>query len=179
MSLFPTGNIFFHGSVMIEMFLINIEQNSPFRGNRHIFQLMAGKLQYKQCGPDYQKAMDDYDLVMKSPGIVLEKPVGEYKAEILSQMQLIFEVYRDRIIGITGTKGKSTTTSLRYERSFWENSFKSPTASSFAPPASKNSFRVDLPSLPKPKINTFLFSVMRAARRISGAAGAPNVSLSG
>ena len=66
------------------------------------------------CGPDYQKAMDDYDIVMKSPGIVLEKPVGEYKSEILSQMQLIFEVYRDRIIGITGTKGKSTTTTLLY-----------------------------------------------------------------
>lgn len=66
------------------------------------------------CGPDYQKAMDDYDMVMKSPGIVLEKPVGAYKAEILSQMQLIFEVYRDRIIGITGTKGKSTTTTLLY-----------------------------------------------------------------
>ena len=66
------------------------------------------------CGPDYQKAMDDYDLVMKSPGIVLEKPVGAYKTEILSQMQLIFEVYRDRIIGITGTKGKSTTTTLLY-----------------------------------------------------------------
>lgn len=66
------------------------------------------------CGPDYQKAMDDYDLVMKSPGIVLERPVEEYKAEILSQMQLIFEVYRDRIIGITGTKGKSTTTTLLY-----------------------------------------------------------------
>ena len=58
--------------------------------------------------------MDDYDLVMKSPGIVLEKPVGAYKTEILSQMQLIFEVYRDRIIGITGTKGKSTTTTLLY-----------------------------------------------------------------
>lgn len=66
------------------------------------------------CGPDYQKAMDDYDLIMKSPGIVLEKPAEEYKAEILSQMQLIFEVYRERIIGITGTKGKSTTTTLLY-----------------------------------------------------------------
>lgn len=66
------------------------------------------------CGPDYQKAMDEYDLVMKSPGIVLERPAEEYKAEILSQMQLVFEVYRDRIIGITGTKGKSTTTTLLY-----------------------------------------------------------------
>lgn len=66
------------------------------------------------CGPDYLKSMDDYDLVMKSPGIVLEKPAEEHQAEILSQMQLIFEVYRDRIIGITGTKGKSTTTTLLY-----------------------------------------------------------------
>lgn len=64
------------------------------------------------CGEDYQKCIDDYDLVMKSPGIVLEKPVESYRAEIVSQMQLVFEVYRDRIIGITGTKGKSTTTTL-------------------------------------------------------------------
>ena len=53
------------------------------------------------CGPDYQKAMDDYDLVMKSPGIVLKKPVEEYKAEILSQMQLIFEAYRLSLIHIS------------------------------------------------------------------------------
>lgn len=66
------------------------------------------------CGEDYQKAIDDYDLVMKSPGIVLEKPAEEYDAEILSQMQLVFEICRDRIIGITGTKGKSTTTTLLY-----------------------------------------------------------------
>lgn len=64
------------------------------------------------CGPDYQQAIDSYDLVMKSPGIVLEKPVETYRAQIVSQMQLVFEVYRDRIIGITGTKGKSTTTTL-------------------------------------------------------------------
>lgn len=72
-----------------------------------------GKISFV-CGPDYQKAMDDYDLVMKSPGIVLENSPEAYKAEILSQMQLVFEVYRDRIIGITGTKGKSTTTTLLY-----------------------------------------------------------------
>lgn len=64
------------------------------------------------CGEGYQNVIDDYDLIMKSPGIVLEKPAETYHAEILSQMQLVFEVYRDRIIGITGTKGKSTTTTL-------------------------------------------------------------------
>ena len=49
---------------------------------------------------------------MKSPGIVLKKDISMYQTEILSQMQLFFEFYRDRIIGITGTKGKSTTTTL-------------------------------------------------------------------
>lgn len=66
------------------------------------------------CGAQYQNAIDSYDLIMKSPGIVLEKPVETYQAEIISQMQLVFECYRDKIIGITGTKGKSTTTTLLY-----------------------------------------------------------------
>lgn len=66
------------------------------------------------CGQDYQSYMDDYDMVMKSPGIVLERDITEYDTEIVSQMQLMFEFYRDRIIGITGTKGKSTTTTLLY-----------------------------------------------------------------
>ena len=64
------------------------------------------------CGADYQDAIDSYDLIMKSPGIVLKKPIEAYGAEIVSQMELFFRVYRDRIIGITGTKGKSTTTTL-------------------------------------------------------------------
>lgn len=64
------------------------------------------------CGADYQDAIDSYDLIMKSPGIVLKKPIEAYQAKILSQMELFFRVYRDRIIGITGTKGKSTTTTL-------------------------------------------------------------------
>lgn len=66
------------------------------------------------CGEDYQDHCDSYDLVMKSPGVVLKKEIGDYRCEILSQMQLFFEFYRDRIIGITGTKGKSTTTTLMH-----------------------------------------------------------------
>lgn len=65
-------------------------------------------------GPDYQKCMDDYDVVFKSPGIVLERPAGEYKCSILSQTEVFFQCFRDRIIGITGTKGKSTVTTLLY-----------------------------------------------------------------
>lgn len=65
-------------------------------------------------GPDYQKVMDEYDVVFKSPGIVLERPAKSYKCQILSQTEVFFRLFRNQIIGITGTKGKSTTTSLLY-----------------------------------------------------------------
>ena len=65
-------------------------------------------------GPDYQKYLDHYDVVFKSPGIVLERDPKELKCRILSQTQVFFSLFRDRIIGITGTKGKSTVTSLMY-----------------------------------------------------------------
>lgn len=66
------------------------------------------------CGGDYQKCLDDFDIVFKSPGIVLEKQPEELKCRITSETQVFFEVYREQIIGITGTKGKSTVSSLIY-----------------------------------------------------------------
>ena len=65
-------------------------------------------------GPDYQKCLDNYDVVFKSPGIVLEKEPYEYKCRILPQTEVFFHCFRDQIIGITGTKGKSTVTTLLY-----------------------------------------------------------------
>lgn len=65
-------------------------------------------------GTDYQKSLDDFDIVFKSPGIVLEKNPSELKCEITSETQVFFTVYREQIIGITGTKGKSTVSSLIY-----------------------------------------------------------------
>lgn len=67
-------------------------------------------------GADYQAAMQEYDIVFKSPGIVLST---EYQPENLpcrvsSLTELFLSAYRDQCIGITGTKGKSTTSSLLY-----------------------------------------------------------------
>lgn len=66
------------------------------------------------CGNDYQDFLDRFDMVFKSPGIVLEKPLSELKCHITCETQVFFEVFREQIIGITGTKGKSTVTSLIY-----------------------------------------------------------------
>ena len=66
------------------------------------------------CGENYQSAIYDADIVMKSPGVVLDKLPPEQMAKITSQIELFLEKHRDRVIGITGTKGKSTTASLIY-----------------------------------------------------------------
>lgn len=65
-------------------------------------------------GENYQDCLDDYDIVFKSPGIVLKKQPSELMCEITSETQVFFTVYREQIIGITGTKGKSTVSSLIY-----------------------------------------------------------------
>lgn len=56
--------------------------------------------------------LSDYDIIIKSPGVP-----GNYRSEpkITSQTQLFLEEFGDRTIGITGTKGKSTTTAMLYE----------------------------------------------------------------
>lgn len=62
-------------------------------------------------GPDYLKAIPNYDLVLKSPGISLRGiPTG--KARISSQTDLFLAYFAHQVIGISGTKGKSTTSSL-------------------------------------------------------------------
>ncbi len=66
------------------------------------------------CGECYQECLDDFDMVFKSPGIVLNKQPKELKCLVTSETQVFFEVYREQIIGITGTKGKSTVSSLIY-----------------------------------------------------------------
>lgn len=63
-------------------------------------------------GADYQKAINDYDLVFKSPGVVLENFSQKHK--ITSQTDVIINCFGRSMIGITGTKGKSTTTSIIY-----------------------------------------------------------------
>ncbi len=65
-------------------------------------------------GAGYLDCLDEYDVVFKSPGIVLPKDISKYNCHITCQADLFLEVYGAQTIGITGTKGKSTTSSLLY-----------------------------------------------------------------
>lgn len=65
------------------------------------------------CGENYLDFMGDYDIIMKSPGIALfDKVSDEIKAKITSQTDLFLRFCSNHTVGVTGTKGKSTTSSL-------------------------------------------------------------------
>lgn len=67
-------------------------------------------------GENYLDNLNKYDLIIKSPGVKIPHDTDKKIIEkIYSQMELALEIYRDRVIGITGTKGKSTTSSLLYK----------------------------------------------------------------
>lgn len=61
-------------------------------------------------GDESEVRFGDYDLVIKSPGIIT---VSEHE-NMTSQTSLFMEQFSSQTIGITGTKGKSTTSSLLY-----------------------------------------------------------------
>jgi len=66
------------------------------------------------CKSSYQDILADYDLIIKSPGVVFYSKNSKDFRKLTSQTDLFLSVYRDQTVGITGTKGKSTTSSLIY-----------------------------------------------------------------
>ena len=67
------------------------------------------------CGENYLEAVQDYDIVIKSPGIPTHDFVSEDQlAKMTSLTDLFIRFCKNPIIGITGTKGKSTTASLTH-----------------------------------------------------------------
>lgn len=64
-------------------------------------------------GDNYLEAASQYDIVIKTPGISV-KDIDIDMNLISSQTDLFLEAFHDQVIGVTGTKGKSTTSTLIY-----------------------------------------------------------------
>lgn len=67
-------------------------------------------------GDNYLNSLDDYDIIIKTPGISFKNVnIDNIKDKITSQLELVLNYTDSFVIGITGTKGKSTTSSLLYK----------------------------------------------------------------
>ena len=64
---------------------------------------------------EYLKNLDKYDVIMKTPGLSFKDiDTSKFIDKIKSQIELFLEFVDVFTIGVTGTKGKSTTSSLIY-----------------------------------------------------------------
>lgn len=69
-------------------------------------------------GENYLESVDYFDVIIKSPGIVWTKEIFEAEKDgrLTSATRIFFDtIGREKIIGVTGSKGKSTTASLLRE----------------------------------------------------------------
>ena len=64
-------------------------------------------------GEHYLADAAKYDIILQSPGVIIKDKFDEKtKAKIITQTELLLRLRPCKIIGVTGTKGKSTTSSL-------------------------------------------------------------------
>lgn len=88
----------------------------------------------KYFGPSYLAKAGEYDLIIKTPGISRKelnsflqgRSLTPSSSQITSQTEIFFDNFPGLIIGVTGTKGKGTTSGLIYQilktagfKAFW------------------------------------------------------------
>lgn len=92
---------------------ISDENEAVFEKNSFIKQDSNVEL---KSGKNYLEGINNYDIIMKTPGISFATiDISEFEDKIKSQVELLLEFTNATTIGVTGTKGKSTTSSLIYK----------------------------------------------------------------
>lgn len=68
-------------------------------------------------GENYLKSLSKYDIIIKSPGVPVNNKLKKHVEKLTSATQIFFDCLdkSNTIIAVTGSKGKSTVTSLIYE----------------------------------------------------------------
>lgn len=78
-----------------------------------LLSLKVGQAKLTYFGEDYLKDIENYDVIIKSPGVPNLEEIKD--KTVISATDIFFDNFQGIIIGVTGTKGKSTTSSLIYE----------------------------------------------------------------
>lgn len=108
------------GRALLDWLLLNFADQHFFvaDGNSEL-PVLAQFSHYKQrvtfiLGPKYLESLNQFDLIVKTPGISMGLLQHADRTKVTSQTELFLMLFRNQVIGITGTKGKSTTSSLIY-----------------------------------------------------------------
>ncbi len=97
-----------------EQQLIICDRNAELR--KSSFEGISFRHTILHLGDRYTHGIMDAELVIKSPGIPLSQIESATRnTRLTSQTELFLEVARRQVVGITGTKGKSTTASLLFD----------------------------------------------------------------
>jgi len=95
------------------------DKNTQEKFDKNILDILKKNCQSLYLGDDYLDHLDDFDIIIKSPGIKLSTPqiqkaIADGKT-VTSEIEMFMAMCPCKIIGITGSDGKTTTTSLVYE----------------------------------------------------------------
>ncbi len=83
------------------------EENSELKEDKSIELVL---------GDGYLDGLEEYDLIIKAPGVSLKDiDITPFEDKLSSQLDLFLRFVNVYTIGITGTKGKSTTSTLIYK----------------------------------------------------------------
>jgi UDP-N-acetylmuramoylalanine--D-glutamate ligase len=109
-----------------------------------------------QLGPDYLTHLDRFDVVIRSMGIPEKPEFAALGNKVTNSTVIFFDTIADsgvKVIGVTGTKGKSTTTNLIYhalkaggERTFLMGNIGVPMISYIAEAQPGTTFAIELSS---------------------------------
>ncbi|MDN6625979.1 MAG: UDP-N-acetylmuramoyl-L-alanine--D-glutamate ligase [Pisciglobus halotolerans] len=96
--------------------LVTVNDYKVFEDNPEAQQLLDQGIRVVTGGHPIELLDEDFFIVVKNPGINYENPIVkktiENKIPVITEIQLAYEIAECPIIGITGTNGKTTTTSM-------------------------------------------------------------------
>lgn len=96
--------------------LVTVNDGKPFDENPEAQDLLALGIKVITGSHPIELLDEDFSLMVKNPGIPYDQPLVqraiEKKIPVITEVELAYEISECPIIGITGTNGKTTTTTM-------------------------------------------------------------------
>ena len=98
---------------------VTVNDKKPFSENQDSRSLVEKGIKVI-CGEHPKDLLDDgFELIVKNPGIPYSNPIiqdaEKRRIPVITEVELAYQISEAEFIGVTGTNGKTTTTTLNYE----------------------------------------------------------------